>query len=299
EALTGRGVRGKIGGLNHFVGNHRLAEENQVCGPHVEAELARVEADGKTGVVLTTDKQALAVVAVSDTLRPGAREVVEELTAMGIQVALVSGDAAAPVASVARHVGVTTVHPELLPHEKARVIQSLRDCLGPIGMVGDGINDAPALACASVGFAMGAAGTASALETADVALMQDDLHKIPLFIRLSRATGAVLAQNIALAIGIKVVFFLLALVGHATLWMAVFADMGASLLVVANGLRLLRFERGRPQPTAPPVSADTPGHSHHHGAGECCGHTHGATVAASASDGAAGCGPTPGAPRAG
>ncbi len=155
---------------------------------------------------------------------------------------MLTGDNQTTASAIARQVGIDDARGDLLPEDKLGAINDLLQKHGTVGMVGDGINDAPALARASVGFAMGAAGTDTAIETADVALMQDDLRKLPLFIRLSRQTGAILAQNIAFSIGVKIVFFALALTGHATLWMAVFADMGASLLVVANGLRLLRFD---------------------------------------------------------
>jgi Cd2+/Zn2+-exporting ATPase len=158
---------------------------------------------------------------------------------------MLSGDNHATVRAIAEKVGIKDARGEQLPADKLAALEShLGD--GLVGMVGDGINDAPALARADIGFAMGAAGTGTAIETADVALMDDDLRKIGEFVRLSRATHSVLVQNIVLALGIKAVFLVLALTGYATLWMAVFADVGASLLVVANGLRLLRAGDGRP-----------------------------------------------------
>ena len=241
EAITGRGVRGKINGRTHFVGSHRLTEENRVCGPRVEEALDRLEREGKTAVVLTSDQQALAVLGVADTLRDTSVEAVRQLRELGIRVVMLTGDNELTARAIAERVGIDTVRSGLLPEDKLIALEELRAQYGAAGMVGDGINDAPALAKAAIGFAMGAAGTDTALETADVALMQDDLRKLPLFIRLSRRTAQILTQNIALAIGIKVVFFALAFSGKATLWMAVFADMGASLLVVFNGLRLLRF----------------------------------------------------------
>jgi Cd2+/Zn2+-exporting ATPase len=141
---------------------------------------------------------------------------------------------------VAGEVGVGDVHPDLLPGDKVDAVRQLRAKHGPVGMVGDGVNDAPALAAADVGFAMGAAGSDAALETADVALMGDDLAKIPYAVRLSRATLANIRANIAISVALKALFLVLAVTGHATLWMAIVADTGASLLVVANGLRLLR-----------------------------------------------------------
>lgn len=243
ESLTGRGVRGTVGGEKYLLGNGRMARASGVLEPHAQGILDRLEADGKTAVVLATEREALGILAVADTLRETSREAVRELHALGVRTVMLSGDNAATARAIAAEVGIEDARGELLPEDKMAALQVLVAEHGGVGMVGDGINDAPALALATVGFAMGAAGSDTAIETADVALMEDDLRKLPLFIRLSRATGRVLAQNIALAVGIKVVFFALALTGHATLWMAVFADMGASLLVVFNGLRLLRFSK--------------------------------------------------------
>lgn len=240
EAITGRGVRGTVGGMLYFIGNRRLAEENNVCDPHAEAELARLEAEGKTAVVLTTQSEALAVLAVADTLRDTSIEALKELHALGIRTVMLTGDNQTTAKAIAAKVGIDDARGDLLPDDKLAAIADLQAKHGVVGMVGDGINDAPALAKSDIGFAMGAAGTDTAIETADVALMEDDLRKLPAFLRLSREVGNVLVQNISLAIGIKVVFFVLAFTGTATLWMAVFADMGGSLLVVFNGLRLLR-----------------------------------------------------------
>ena len=243
ESITGRGVKGRIGGKLYHIGNHRLARELGLTTSHVEAELERLEKDGKTAVVLSDDTRALAVIGVADTLRETSIEALRQLHALKVRTVMLTGDNAATAAAIARQVGIDDARGNLLPEDKLGAITDLLRQHGTVGMVGDGINDAPALAKSSIGFAMGAAGTDTAIETADVALMQDDLRKLPEFVRLSRAVARVLTQNIVLALGIKVVFFALALTGHATLWMAVFADMGASLLVVGNGLRLLRFEQ--------------------------------------------------------
>ncbi len=242
EAIAGKGVKGKLNGNTHFVGNHRLTEDNQVCGPNVEEALKRLESEGKTAVVLTSEGESLAVIGVADTLRETSVEAIKKLHSLGVRTVMLTGDNETTARAIANKVGIDDVRGNLLPEDKLNAITSLIEEYGGVGMVGDGINDAPALAKATIGFAMGAAGTDTALETADVALMQDDLRKLPIFLSLSRKTSLVLAQNIVLALGIKAVFFALALAGRATLWMAVFADMGASLLVIFNGLRLLRIE---------------------------------------------------------
>lgn len=190
--------------------------------------------------MLTDDQQALAVLGVADTLRKTSVQAVRELQKVGVKTVMLTGDNPTTARAIASQVGIEDARGDLLPEDKLRIVTELRDQGRVVGMVGDGINDAPALAQASIGFAMGAAGTDTALETADVALMQDDLRKLPSFIRLSRRTSSILRQNIAFSLLVKAVFFGLAVMGRATLWMAVFADLGASLLVVANGLRLLR-----------------------------------------------------------
>lgn len=242
EAVVGRGVKGRIDGNAYWLGNHRLTEENGVCSPEVEKELKALEGQGKTAVVLTNDKQALAVLGVADTLRETSVEAVRELHELGVKTLMLTGDNSTTARAIASQVGIDDARGDLLPDDKLRIVTELRKAGQSVGMVGDGINDAPALAQSSIGFAMGAAGTDTALETADVALMQDDLRRLPLFIRLSHRTASVLKQNIAFSLFVKVLVFVLALAGKATLWMAVFADLGASLIVVANGLRLLRHQ---------------------------------------------------------
>ncbi len=239
EALPGRGVRGVIGGQAYSLGNHRLAHELGLCSSALEARLDGLERQGKTVVVLADDRQVLALFAVADTVKESSRAAIAELHQLGVRTVMLTGDNTHTAEAIASEVGIDQARGNQLPEDKLQAIESL-EADGAVGMVGDGINDAPALARAGIGFAMGAMGTDTAIETADVALMDDDLRKIPHFIRLSRATHAVLVQNIVLALGIKAVFLVLTLMGLGTMWMAVFADVGASLLVVGNGLRLLR-----------------------------------------------------------
>ena len=238
EALPGRGVSGRVNGSPYVLGNHRLMEERRLCSAELEVKLDRLERLGKSVVLLASDR-VHALFAVADTVKDSSRQAIAELHALGVRTVMLTGDNPHTAEAIAKQVGIDEARGNLLPQDKLATIEQFAG-RGAVGMVGDGINDAPALAKADIGFAMGAAGTDTAIETADVALMDDDLRKVPSFIRLSRTTAAVLKQNIALALGIKVVFLGLTVVGMATMWMAVFADMGASLLVVANGLRLLR-----------------------------------------------------------
>ncbi|WP_341678480.1 heavy metal translocating P-type ATPase [Niveibacterium sp. SC-1] len=240
KALPGRGVEGTHAGARYRLGNQRLLRESGAGSEALDAQLAALEAQGRTVVALTSDAQPLALFALADTLRPQTPEAVAQLKALGIQPLMLTGDNRHTAEAIAREAGIAEVRAELLPEDKLAAIAMLAEQGQVVGMAGDGINDAPALARAHVGFAMGAAGTDTAIETADVALMDDDPRKLAEFIRLARRTRGVLWQNITLAIGIKAVFLALAISGHATLWMAVFADMGSSLLVVGNGLRLLR-----------------------------------------------------------
>ena len=243
ESLTGRGVKGVIEGALYYIGNHRMVEELGICGPDVETVLEKLEKQGKTVVVLSSAQKPLCIFAVADTIRDTSVLAVKELQALGVHCVLLTGDNQNTANAIAAEVGIEEVHGDMLPEDKLKAIEELRQRYDVVGMVGDGVNDAPALAKSSIGFAMGAAGTDTALETADVALMQDDLRRIPLFIALSRKTSRVLKQNITLSIAIKAVFLGLNFADLATLWMAVFADMGASLIVVFNGLRLLRFKK--------------------------------------------------------
>lgn len=242
-ALPGRGVKGLIAGTPYHLGNHRLVEELGLCSRELEARLDELERQGKTVIVLLDEAGPMALFAVADAVRETSREAVSQLHDIGVRTLMLTGDNPHTAAAIAKQVGIDEALGNLLPEDKLREVERRQANDQRIGMVGDGINDAPALARADIGFAMGAAGTDTAIETADVALMDDDLRKLPTFIRLSRRTHAVLMQNISLALGIKLVFLGLTLVGAGSLWMAVFADMGASLLVVFNGLRLLRMAR--------------------------------------------------------
>ena len=236
----GSGVEGVVSGQRLRLVSVRALEGTDLVTAELTERLAVHQAAGRSVSLLVSDTEVLALFAVADTLKDHAPEAVRELHALGVKTVMLSGDHAAAAQAVAAAAGVAEAHGQLMPADKLTRIAELQARSGPTAMVGDGINDAPALAAADIGVAMGAAGTDTAMEAADVVVMNDDLRRLPALIRLSRRTHAVLWQNIALALGIKAVFLVLALAGSATMWMAVFADMGASLIVVANGLRLLR-----------------------------------------------------------
>jgi Cd2+/Zn2+-exporting ATPase len=239
--LPGRGCEAEVDGRLVLAGNARLLAERGLLGPSLEARLGEAASRGRTAVFVAIDGVVAGNVELADRPRPAGREVVELLGEHGVpHVAMLTGDNAGAAQAIASEVGIREVFAGLLPGEKVDAVRRLRAAHGPVGMVGDGVNDAPALAAADVGFAMGVAGTDAALETADVALMGDDLAKIPYAVRLSRATLFNIRTNIAISVLLKVTFLVLAVTGHATLWMAIVADTGASLLVVGNGLRLLR-----------------------------------------------------------
>ena len=254
EALAGMGVRGRVAGHDVTVGSHAHIHGDE----HVAAfcdEVAEATAQGQT-IVLVKDACCgrQGYVAVADALRETAPEVVAELRRAGIQrTVMLTGDNEDAARAIAAEVGVDEFRARLLPEQKVEAVEGLLDRYGQVAMVGDGINDAPALARATVGIVMGAAGSDAALETADIALMGDDLTKLPFTMRLSRRALSIIRQNIAFALLIKVVFLVLALAGAATLWMAVFADMGASLLVIFNGMRVLGYrEKVESAPTIAP-----------------------------------------------
>ncbi|MAG67963.1 MAG: heavy metal translocating P-type ATPase [Pseudomonadales bacterium] len=243
-AQPGQGVSGMIGGQHYYLGNSRLLKQLALRDDALDWRVQLLQREGKSVVLLCTDEQVLALFAVADTLKAGSRDAVRELHALGVETLMLSGDNAPTVQAMATQVGIEQARGNLLPEDKLAAVRAERQRGRCVAMVGDGINDTPALAAADMGFAMAAAGTDTAIETADVALMDDDLRKLPAFIRLSRQTVRVLHQNIWLALGCKAVFLALTVAGTATLWMAVFADLGVSLLVVANGLRMLRTAQG-------------------------------------------------------
>ena len=241
QSLPGRGAEARLGSHPLVVGSHRLFEERGLCSSEMEAALDTLAARGASAVMVAAGGTAIGVIGVADQPREAARDAVDLLRKQGIQhVVLLTGDQEAPARALAEALDLDGHRAGLLPEDKVTAVEELRARYGAIAMVGDGVNDAPALAAADVGIAMGVAGTDAALETADVALMADELSKIPYTLRLSRATARNIHGNIAFSIVLKGAFLILAVTGTATLWMAVAADMGASLIVIANALRLLR-----------------------------------------------------------
>ena len=247
KAKTGRGAEATIAGHAYFVGNHRLAHELGVCSEKLETKLAEIEAEAKSVVVVGHRPHAdckgkiLGLLTVGDAIRPNAAEAVRLLYDAGIRkVVMLSGDNTRTAKAIARQAGIDEAQGDLLPEQKIEQVRKLAANFGSVGMIGDGVNDAPALAAANVGIAMGAAGTDTAIETADIALMRDDLLMISEAIRLGRRTLGVIRFNIAFAVGVKAVFLVLAVLGQTSLWLAVLADTGATILVILNALRLLR-----------------------------------------------------------
>ena len=241
--LSGRGAEGRVAGAHVTLGNHRLFEERLLCSPAVHERLEAITAAGRTAVLVARDDRAIGIIAVADRPREAGRDAVDLLRRHGVEkVVMLTGDSHATAAAIGAQLGVDEVRAELLPEDKVEAVHELRRRFGSVAMVGDGVNDAPALATADVGIAMGAAGSNAALETADVALMADELLKIPYTFRLSRATVRNIKANLAISIVMKAAFVVAAIAGVATLWMAVLADTGASLIVVANALRLLRAD---------------------------------------------------------
>ncbi len=242
-ALTGLGAEGHVSGTEVILGNHRLFEERQLCSPAVHERLDDLTAHGRTPVLLACDGIPVGIIAVADRPREAGRDVVDILRQQGVRsVVMLTGDSTATASAIAADLGIDEVRAELMPEDKVRVIEDLRRRYGSVAMVGDGINDAPALATADVGIVMGAAGSDAAIESADIALMADELLKIPYALRLSRATMRNIKANLVISLALKAAFVLAAIGGVATLWMAVLADTGASIIVIANALRLLRAD---------------------------------------------------------
>ncbi|EKD33613.1 MAG: Heavy metal translocating P-type ATPase [uncultured bacterium] len=240
KALVGRGAQAEIDGQLIYIGNLRLFEDLGYDLTHHGKTLADFERQGKTVMLAGTQKRILGLIAVADTLREDSGKAITALHKAGMKhVAMLTGDNSRVASAIAQKLDLDTFYSELLPADKVSVIKTMVRDYGKVVMVGDGVNDAPAMAVATVGVAMGVAGSDVALETADVALMNDDLSKLAYVVKLSHKTVAIIKQNIAFSISIKVVFLLLLFLGMANLWLAVLADMGASLLVTLNGMRLM------------------------------------------------------------
>jgi Zn2+/Cd2+-exporting ATPase len=247
RAVRGKGISGKVGGRTCWAGSHRFLEEQGAGNESSRSLLDGLAGPGRTIVAVGDDRGVLGFVTLEDAVRTDARAVVEDLRALGVlRIVMVTGDNRATAEAAARATGLDETHAELLPEDKVRVVEDLVRRFAHVAMVGDGVNDAPAMARSSVGIAMGAAGSDAAIEAADVALMSDDLSRIPWLVRHSRRTLRVVRQNIGFALAVKALFVALTYLGEASLWMAIAGDMGASLLVIANGLRLLREPRFSP-----------------------------------------------------
>jgi Zn2+/Cd2+-exporting ATPase len=242
-AISGLGAEGRVAGSHVVIGNHRLFEQRSLCSSAVHEHLDRMASTGRTAVLVARDNRPIGIIAVSDKPREAGRDTVDLLRQQGIEsIVMLTGDSRTTAAIVGASLGVDEVRAELLPEDKVAAVEDLRRKYGSVAMVGDGINDAPALATADVGIVMGAAGSDAALESADVALMADELLKIPYAIRLSRMTLRNIKANLAISVVLKAAFVVAAVGGVATLWMAVVADTGASIIVIANALRLLRAD---------------------------------------------------------
>jgi Cd2+/Zn2+-exporting ATPase len=241
SALTGRGVKGWVRGHQVMIGSHQYFDGHIAHSAQQCALAAGDEQQGYTPLLVGRDDAYLGTITVADKVRASSQDVIAELKVLGMKsLVMLTGDSRVTAERTAAEIGMTDVRAELLPEDKVAAVQALQAQYGPVAMVGDGINDAPALATADVGIAVGGAGKPSqAMETADITLMEDEIVRLPFAVGLSKATMRTIYANVALSIGIKLVFLLLVLAGVGTMWMAVLADVGTSLLVTLNGMRLL------------------------------------------------------------
>lgn len=245
SSITGKGIRGRIDNEMYYIGNPTLFEEVQgsIFSSAIKRDVEMLQGQGKTVMIAGTKNTIQAIIAVADEVRESSKAVIQKLHEAGIEkTVMLTGDNSSTANTIGTYIGVTDIQSDLLPQDKLDVINQLKIKYNHVGMVGDGVNDAPALAASTVGIAMGGAGTDTALETADVALMGDDLKKLPFTIKLSRKTLNIIKANIAFAIGIKLIALLLVIPGWLTLWIAIVSDMGATLIVALNGMRLMRVE---------------------------------------------------------
>ncbi|OCA90181.1 heavy metal translocating P-type ATPase [Bacillus sp. FJAT-27986] len=245
QSITGKGIKASVNKETYYVGSLHLFEDLLMDQIKTEQrnQIQSLQTQGKTMMILGTEKEILAIIAVADEVRESSKEVIKKLHQIGIQkTIMLTGDNEGTAAAIGHEVGVSDIKADLLPEDKLNYIKNLRKSNLRVAMIGDGINDAPALAAANLGVAMGGAGTDTALETADIALMSDDLSKLPYTIKLSRKALTIIKQNITFSLAIKAIALLLVIPGWLTLWIAIFADMGATLIVTLNSLRLLRVK---------------------------------------------------------
>lgn len=245
SSITGKGIKGIVNGTTYYIGSPKLFKEllTNDFDKDLEQNVTTLQNQGKTAMIIGTEKEILAVIAVADEVRESSKEILQKLHQLGIKkTIMLTGDNKGTANAIGGQVGVSDIEAELMPQDKLDFIKQLRSEYGNVAMVGDGVNDAPALAASTVGIAMGGAGTDTALETADVALMGDDLRKLPFTVKLSRKTLNIIKANITFAIAIKFIALLLVIPGWLTLWIAILSDMGATLLVALNGLRLMRVK---------------------------------------------------------
>jgi Cd2+/Zn2+-exporting ATPase len=259
QAAQGKGLTGTVDGQAYWLGSHRQLLAHTDETPGLRTRLDALEGAGQTVVVLGRGEEVCGLIALADTPRPGSRQALADLRAHGVErLVMLTGDNAATARAIAEQVGVDEVRAELLPADKLTAVEELVARYCTVAMVGDGVNDAPAMARASFGVAMGAVGSDAAIETADVALMTDDLSRLPWLVAHGRRTVAVIQQNIVFALALKALFVVLTFAGAATLWGAIAADVGAALLVVFNALRLLRPTSGQAPAQAAPATATVP-----------------------------------------
>lgn len=243
EALTGLGIKGEVDGQQIVIGSHTLFDHDYDHSEELCSWVEQAEGRGHTAMLLHDGERVRGFIAVADQVRGSSSQVVADLNALRLDTVMLTGDNPVVAAAVGAQIGVQDIRASLLPEDKVNAVSNLLNQQRTVAMIGDGINDTPALAAATVGVAMGGAGSAQAMETADIVLMGDDLTRLPFAIRLARFARMLIRQNIGLSIAMKLIFLLLAMGGGVTMWMAIFADVGMSLIVTLNGMRPLRYDR--------------------------------------------------------
>lgn len=245
HSLTGKGIKARVKNEMYYVGSPNLFKEILPDGIDntITEKISSLQIQGKTVMIIGTANEILCLIAVADQIRETSNEVIRKLHELGIEkTVMLTGDNERTANAIGKEIGISEIKADLLPEDKLNIIKELREKYHSVAMVGDGVNDAPALAASNIGVAMGGAGTDTALETADIALMSDDLRKLPFTIKLSRKALETIKQNIAFSLIVKILALLLVVPGWLTLWIAIFADMGATLIVTLNSLRLMKIK---------------------------------------------------------